>query len=126
MKTIMTLVLFMFMSSAVFAGTKFTPEAFEAAQKKGESIILDFYAPWCPTCRMQEQSFKELEGKGLLKGITHFTVDYDKEQKVKQELKVPNQGMLLAFKGTKEVSRVNGSASIEAIKAFLENSFKQK
>ena len=45
MKTIMTLVLFMFMSSAVFAGTKFTPEAFEAAQKKGESIISIFMLP---------------------------------------------------------------------------------
>ncbi len=126
MKTLISLSLFFIMICTSFAGTKFSQEAFEAAQKNGESIVLDFYAPWCPTCRMQEQSFKELESKGTLKGIVHFTVDYDKEQTLKQDLKVPNQGFLLAFKGAKEVSRVNGSASPEAIKAFIENSFKQK
>ena len=126
MKNVLFVLLFVLFASTSFAGTKFTKEAFAQAQKNNESIVLDFHAPWCPTCRMQEKSFNELESKGELKGITHFTVDYYKEQTLRQDLRVPNQGFLLAFKGNKEISRVNGSAEVNAIKAFIENSFKKK
>ena len=33
--------------------TPFTPQAFEAAQKAGKSILVHITASWCPTCKAQ-------------------------------------------------------------------------
>ena len=34
----------------------FTEADFAAAKKDGKSILIDIFAPWCPTCRRRTRS----------------------------------------------------------------------
>ena len=41
----------------------FTQAEFSAAQKDGKPILVDIFAPWCPTCRAQKPILEELTAK---------------------------------------------------------------
>jgi len=55
----------------------FSPEAFSAAQKDGKSILVDIFAPWCPTCRAQKPILEELTAKPEFKDLVVLVVDFD-------------------------------------------------
>lgn len=101
------------------AETPYTKEAFEGAQKRNEKIVLDFFADWCPTCKVQARSLKKLEEKGQLKGVTLFKVNFDKETELKQALKVSAQSTLVAFYGNVETGRATGITDEKSIGDFL-------
>jgi peroxiredoxin len=107
------------MSLSALADTPFTKEAFQQSQKNGEKILLHFHADWCPTCKAQKEVLTKLDGEGGLKGITIYTVDYDKETAFKQEMHVTQQATFIAFYGTPETGRVTGITSEDDIKKFL-------
>ncbi len=46
----------------------FTQAEFSAAQKDGKPILVDIFAPWCPTCRAQKPILEVLLG-GVLVAI---------------------------------------------------------
>lgn len=52
------------------------------------TILLFFYAPWCPQCRALESDIK---AKGVPEGATIIKVDYDSNQKLRQEYGVTIQ-----------------------------------
>src|SRR5271156_1816629 len=98
-------------SLSALADAPFTKEAFQQSQKNGEKILLHFHADWCPTCKAQKKVLTKLDGEGGLKGITVYTVDYDKETAFKQDMHVTQQATFIAFYGTPETGRVTGITS---------------
>lgn len=50
--------------------------------------LLFFHAPWCPQCRSVDDSIKS---DGLPTGVTVFKVDYDSNQKLRQQYGVTIQ-----------------------------------
>ena len=38
-----------------FQTKPFDAASFKAAQSAGDSILVDVFAPWCPTCKAQQQ-----------------------------------------------------------------------
>ncbi len=50
--------------------------------------LLFFHAPWCPQCRSLEES---IEKDGVPSGVTVFKVDYDSNQKLRQQYGVTIQ-----------------------------------
>lgn len=54
--------------------------------------ILFFHAPWCPQCRALEASIKE---EGVPSGVTIIKVDYDSNQKLRQQYGVTIQTTLV-------------------------------
>ena len=50
--------------------------------------LLFFHAPWCPQCRSLEESIK---ADGVPEGVTIFKVDYDSNQKLRQQYGVTIQ-----------------------------------
>ncbi len=97
----------------------FDPKAFEQAQDYGKTIVLDFHANWCPTCRKQEAVLKELYEEEGLKEIVSFTVDYDTSTALKKELNVKKQSTLIVFKGDQEVARQMGITNKDDIKSLI-------
>ncbi|MBE7436764.1 MAG: thioredoxin family protein [Anaerolineales bacterium] len=53
----------------------YTKDAYEAARKNGNPIILFFYANWCPTCSAEEPVFRT-EISQTARAIKAFRVNY--------------------------------------------------
>jgi len=83
----------------------FDPEKFAAAKKENKTIVLDFYADWCPTCKRQAPILESLIQEDKYKDYVAFKVDYDKSQALREELKIPRQSTIIVFKGKKEKGR---------------------
>jgi thioredoxin 1 len=88
---------------------------FDAALAKGEPVIVDFAASWCPTCRAQKPIVQGLLAEPKLKPVTLFMADYDTEVALKKQLGVTQQSTFVVFKGGKEVGRSTGQTQKTAI-----------
>ncbi len=88
---------------------------FDAAVAKGEPVIVDFAASWCPTCRAQKPIVQGLLAEPKLKPVTLFVADYDTEVALKKKLGVTQQSTFVVFKGGKEVGRSTGQTQKTAI-----------
>jgi thiol-disulfide isomerase/thioredoxin len=65
--------------------TDYSETAF--AKTKGTKLLF-FYAPWCPQCRQIETSIRK---DGVPNGVTVFKIDYDSNQKLREQYGVTLQ-----------------------------------
>ena len=99
-----------------FAGeVPYDPAKFDAALAKGEPVIVDFAASWCPTCKQQKPIVDALLKEPKRAPVTLFLADFDKEEALKQRLKVTMQSTFVVFKGGKEVGRSTGQTQKPAL-----------
>lgn len=96
----------------------YSPELLAAAQAAGKPVALHFHADWCPTCRMQEDVFNNLESDREIT-VTLLVVDYDRERELKRKLNVRSQSTLIVYRGKVEKARLAGETSAEKLKAAL-------
>jgi thioredoxin-like negative regulator of GroEL len=104
---------------AAGAAAPFSQSAFDAANKAGQPVLVEVYAPWCPTCRAQGPILKELRAQARFKNLQAFTVDFDNQKDALRMLKAQSQSTLIVFKGGKEVGRSTGDTRKESIEALL-------
>jgi peptide-methionine (R)-S-oxide reductase len=95
----------------------------EEAIKRGDKVLLHFHAEWCPTCKRQEKVLQGLEKDPLLKSVRLYKVDYDKEDALKERLKVRSQSTLVAFRNGKETGRLLSKTSEDDFRAFFRSAF---
>ncbi len=100
-------------------GSKFTIEAFEAAQKQGKPILLEVYAAWCPTCQVQRPIIEDLMMSDQFKDVVYFEIDFDKQKDVLRKLNAQKQATLIMFNGTSEVGRSIGDTSKTSIERLV-------
>lgn len=98
--------------------------AFKASQDAGQAILIDVYAPWCPTCQAQRKVLDGLKDNAAYKDITIYEVDFDTQLDALKTFKAQNQSTLIAFKGTKETGRSVGATKQEAIEDLLKSATK--
>ena len=101
--------------AAFAAELPFDKARFDAALAKGEPVIVDFSASWCPTCKAQKPIVQGLMSEPKLKPVTLFVADYDTEVALKKQLNVTQQSTFVVFKGGKEVGRSTGQTQKAAI-----------
>lgn len=108
-------------STAVMAGESkpFDAAAFTKAQADGKTVLVDFAANWCPTCKKQGPVIEGLLKDEKFKDVVAFKADYDKERDLKKQLKVRGQSTLVVFKGDKEAGREMGITDKAAIAKLL-------
>lgn len=87
----------------------------EEVLKSDKPVLVDFWATWCGPCRRQAPIVEELAEEGYAVG----KVDVDQEMGLAQEYKVMSIPTLIIFKGGKEVKRLVGLTSKEALEALL-------
>jgi len=78
---------------------------FAMAQAKGETIVVDVYADWCPTCRAQAPILEELRTEQQGNGVKFVKVNFDDEKAFLRAHRIPRQSTILVFQGDKEVAR---------------------
>ena len=96
----------------------FSLGALKAAQAAGKPILIDVFAPWCPTCRAQAPTIDRLTTDPAYKGLTIFRLDYDNQTAEKKLLGIARQSTLIVYKGNKEVGRIVGITDPSELRSF--------
>jgi thiol-disulfide isomerase/thioredoxin len=96
----------------------YSAQALAAAQQAGQPVAVHFHADWCPTCKLQEKAFAQLQAQPDLP-ITVLVADYDKEKDLRRAMKVRMQSTLVVFKGEQEKARLAGDTAPDKIRAAL-------
>src|SRR3989344_536016 len=96
---------------------QFTDSEFQNQIQSG-LVLVDFPAHWCGPCRtlapVLDQVAKELKGKAVI-----GKVDIDSEQKTAAHFQITSVPTMILFKNGKEVGRLVGLRTAEAIKEFI-------
>jgi len=102
----------------------FSMAALKAAQARGEPILVDVFAPWCPTCRAQAPTIDAISTNPAYNKLVILKLDFDHQVTEKKALGVSQQSTLIAFKGTREVGRTLGVTQPDQIRAFAASPLK--
>lgn len=110
MKLGVLIIIVMGLSLIVQAGSlvDYDETQFKQAQVDGKTIVLDFHAEWCGSCKTQKMILKDMASESDYDNLLVFAVNYDDSESLKTELKVDSQGTLIVYKGAKEVARGYG------------------
>jgi thioredoxin 1 len=106
-------------ATAVAAEQPFTRQAFEAAQSKGQPILIEIHASWCPTCQAQKPILAKLFADPKFKNLAVFRVDFDSQKDEVRNFKARVQSTLITFKGKEEVARSVGETNPDSIADLL-------
>jgi thioredoxin 1 len=103
----------------------YVPGLIDERLRAGETVLVDFFAGWCPTCRAQHRVINGLkaENPDYEQKITYIVVNWDayRGTELTKSLKVSSRSTLVALtpKG-EEISRVVADTSRNGIKALLD------
>lgn len=92
---------------------------FSELTSAGQPVLIDVYAPWCPTCRKQSKVIGALLKEPQLAAISVLKVDYDEQTDAVARFQAPRQSTLVMFRGTSETGRLVAETSETAIRALL-------
>jgi thioredoxin 1 len=98
---------------------RFTPAAFEAAQKAGKPILIDISATWCSTCKAQALILNKLFAEPKFKNLQVFDIDFDTQTDAMRMFGAQDRATLIVFKGSKEMGRSVFDTNRESIEALL-------
>jgi thiol-disulfide isomerase/thioredoxin len=104
--------------------TPFSLQALKSAQAAGKPVLVDAFAPWCPTCRAQAPTIDALASNPAYARLVVLRLDYDHQSREKAALGVTQQSTLIAYKGDREVGRTLGETNPERIRAFAATALK--
>lgn len=99
------------------AGSYADYEAEAVANTKGQRILF-FHAPWCPQCRKLEASIK---AGAIPSGVTIFKVDYDSNQKLRQQYGVTIQTTLILLDENGNEARKYVAYDQPSLEALIKN-----
>lgn len=94
-------------------------DAGTVASTQGKRVLF-FHAPWCPQCRQLEASIKA--GK-IPAGVTIFKVDYDSNQKLRQQYGVTIQTTLVLLDNNGNEVKKYVAYDQPSLSAVVENLF---
>jgi thioredoxin 1 len=98
--------------------------AFEKSQAAGAAVLIDVYAPWCPTCKAQRSVLNGLKDNAAYKDVTVYSVDFDSQGDVRAMFGADKQSTLIGFNGKTETSRSVGETSAKGIEAIIASTMK--
>ncbi|WP_206411094.1 thioredoxin family protein [Lysobacter enzymogenes] len=97
----------------------YSPQQSQALQTQGKTVLVDVYAPWCPTCRAQEPVLEKLLKEPEFAGITALRLDWDGQREQARALGAPRQSTLLLYRGGKRVGLSVAETNESRLRLFL-------
>ncbi|WP_420857915.1 thioredoxin family protein [Marivivens marinus] len=102
----------------------YTPGLVDDRLAAGETVFVDFYAPWCSTCRAQSRVIDRLksENPAYEENITFIQVDWDtyKDEELSRRLEIPRRSTLVVLQGNMQLGRIVAGTAEADIKALLD------
>ena len=92
-------------------------EELDSFLEKNESVVIDFWAPWCGPCRALAPIFKEVSEQ--VKGIAFGKLDIESVD-VSSKFGIQSIPCLIVFKGGQEAGRILGLQSKDVLKSKLD------
>lgn len=90
-------------SASAFEKQPFSEAVFAELQAQNAVIMIDVYAPWCPTCKKQQKLFQQYHEQNPDKPFHVLVVDYDNDKQWVKKFRAPRQSTLLLYKGDKQL-----------------------
>lgn len=97
----------------------FDRAAFEQAQAANKRILVDIWAPWCPTCRAQEPIINAVAAARGNEGLVVFRVHFDDQKAEVRRFGAQRQSTLIAYRGSRETARSVADTNPERIAALV-------
>ena len=100
------------------AVTKITKQNFEAeVVQAGETVLIDFWATWCPPCKMLSPIIDELSEE--LTDVKVCKINTDEEPELAGKFNIMHIPTMVIMKDGKEVRRTSGYMPKEDVKDFI-------
>ncbi len=77
----------------------FSTERFEALQDEGRPVLVEVYADWCSTCRVQSPILTRLLDEEEFNEVVALKLDWDAQRSEARALGAPRQSTLFVFRG---------------------------
>lgn len=99
----------------------YSPARFEELMARGEPVLVEIYASWCPTCLLQHRALETLHEEGRATQIRAIRVDFEGDAGFVQRHGFNSTGMLVIFRNGRETARATGLVTPEKINAYIES-----
>ena len=102
----------------------YTPGLVDARLAAGETLLVDFWASWCSTCRAQTRVIEELraENPAYDAALGFIKVDWDVHGTgdLARRLNIPRRSTLVMLRGEAELGRIVAGTRTDDIRALLD------
>lgn len=92
------------------------PKTFEELiQTHEKPVLVDFWAEWCPPCKMLAPELEKL-AKEWKEKVTIIKINTDEKQALANRYQISGIPTLILFKDGKEIKRTSGAMPVSALK----------
>ncbi|RXJ98260.1 thioredoxin [Arcobacter sp. CECT 8986] len=89
---------------------------------KDKNVIVDFYATWCPPCKIMTKNLTKYE-EVKNQNVTIYKVDVDKDPELAQKFGIRTIPTLIYFKDGKVVKQEVGVRSVPELQSNVKKLF---
>lgn len=112
------------LTGAARAMVEYTPGLVDARLAAGETLLVDFWASWCSTCRAQSRVIEALRAENpaydAAMGFVRVDWDADGNGALSQRLNIPRRSTLVVLRGEAELGRIVAGTREGDIRALLD------
>ncbi|MBC7931112.1 MAG: thioredoxin [Rubrivivax sp.] len=83
------------------------------------AVVVDFWAEWCPPCRVLAPTFEELAER-YAGGVKFVKLNVDENSSVPQRFGIKGIPTLIFFDGGREVERLVGATGKDALSRIVD------
>ena len=98
---------------------EYSTPRFEELMARGEPLLVEVYASWCPTCLLQHKALETLHEEGRGPQIRAIRVDFDRDEGFRRAFGFNHTGTIVLFNKGRETARQSGLVTPDKIEAFL-------